>query len=270
MELLKKIIAALLLAGMAAILYFAFKPNREVIGVILPHHLLVEKYIDEFYRELSSENDFENIILLSPNHFNTGFSYIQSSKDSLEEFGIDINKERFIGLNNDDFVREHGIKNQYMFIRKYFPNAKILPIIIKETTPRDRLDKFINILQDLNKEKLLIIASLDFSHYTAEETALINDKRMTEWFENLDVIYTNDDDFNKTKELAKNSDPSDENGIAVDSPETLYVFISLMRDSGLTKGQIWKRTSSASLTGISDPEQNTSHIFALFKKNQET
>ena len=270
MELLNKIIAAVLLVGMAAILYFALKPNKEVTGVVLPHHLFVEKYIDEFYRELSSENDFENIILLSPNHFNTGFSYIQTTQKTVDDFVLDERKLRFLGIEKNDFEKEHGINNQYVFIHKYFPDAKVFPIIIKEKTPQTRLEALISYLKQINTGRTLIIASLDFSHYTAEETALINDKRMTEWFENLDVNLTSDELFNKTIAIAKNSDPSDENGIAVDSPETLYVFVSLMSDSGLTKGGIWKRTSSASLTGISDPEQNTSHIFAIFKKNQET
>ncbi|MDR0771651.1 MAG: hypothetical protein LBF15_00865 [Candidatus Peribacteria bacterium] len=47
--------------------------EEENFFVVIPHHNLVRKDIDEFYSFLSqkySDKNIENIVVISPNHFN--------------------------------------------------------------------------------------------------------------------------------------------------------------------------------------------------------
>ena len=49
----------------------AVKEMKIVAGVV-PHHLLAESLIEDFFDYISSKEKPETIILLSPDHFNAG------------------------------------------------------------------------------------------------------------------------------------------------------------------------------------------------------
>jgi len=107
-------------------------------------------------------------------------------------------------------------------------------------------------------DKALVIASIDFSHYVSEETALKNDQRTQDWLLDWDEGLESAD-FDDSWGLEKTFVMDSKKGTAMDSPETFYVFTSLL--GKVKEVEIWNRTSSASLTGEIDPLQNTSHIF---------
>lgn len=242
--------------------------NQTVIGAIIPHHLLVENYIDQFYKKVSRENpDIKTIILLSPNHFNFGFGFMQTTDGP--KF-LDIQKIQQLAENSPIkiepkyFQKEHGITNHLPFIKKYFPEAKIIPIIFKKSTPQNRLDTLVKNLTEIIDQKTLIIASIDFTHYENENTALKNDQRTIDWLKNI-----KNEDISKIKlqdlnDLAKTFDQTNEESVAFDSPESMYVLIKLLNQHQAINFKLFKRTSSASLLNINDPLSNTSHIFGEF------
>ncbi|MFA6436158.1 MAG: AmmeMemoRadiSam system protein B, partial [Candidatus Gracilibacteria bacterium] len=148
------------------------------------------------------------------------------------------------------------------FLVSTFPNAKLLPLIIKTNTPQERIDLALEKLLQLDLSHTIIVGSLDFTHYTSEETALKNDERMVNFFENLNNETITLDTI---KTLATSFDlDQTPDGLAVDSPETLYFFLRLMQSQNALAFTLWKRTSSASLLNNSDPTQNTSHLFGTF------
>lgn len=244
----------------------------KIKGVILPHHLLVENYIDEVYQQISSP-DIKRIILISPNHFLYGRSYIQSTEDTKLYDGIDLDLDYIKNLEEKtpleaeitDFKKEHGIYNHLMYIDGYFPNAKVVPIIIKGKTPQKILDPLVTEILKNYSEDTLIIISVDFSHYTDEKIALDNDNKIIAW---LSKIIPNKDAkkeniFKEANSLAiRINKPTEDYPVGIDSPESVYVFVELMRNLGATKFNFIRRTSSADLLKIADPKQNTSHIFA--------
>jgi AmmeMemoRadiSam system protein B len=172
------------------------KPARvipgEVKGVILPHHLLVKSYMEKFYQQLAAENSYERIVIISPNHFNYGFNFLQTTDwVNPEEQTVDyesrqmlknapvlesawmtvLEAAKVVKIEPKYFSREHGVFTHYGFIKKYFPGAKVLPIIVKRGVSEKALialGEEINALINAEEGRTLVLASLDFSHYTAE------------------------------------------------------------------------------------------------------
>lgn len=215
--------------------------STTFLGAVIPHHLYVDFLIDEFYQTIASPN-IEQVILISPNHFGYGFSYIQK---------------------NDYADFEHGINNHLPYIAKYFPNAKILTITIKQDTPVNKLNELTADLTSQNLKNTLIIASIDFTHNEYEKFGLQNDNRTIEWLTNISPNFNYEDIQTLTTSLGPT-----ENAIAMDSPETFYVFAKLMEFKNATTFELFKRTSSTSLSGVDDPDLYTSHIFGKFQKQQ--
>jgi len=134
---------------------FAFgcaKTSITTKAIIVPHHLLVENYLDDFYKQISEKNpNIEKIILISPNHFDYGNRYIQSTTSLTDKDKSEINIDRneiakisqtgAFSIEPIYFEKEHGIMNELIFTKKYFQNAKIIPIRIKNGTTKNRLDK---------------------------------------------------------------------------------------------------------------------------------
>lgn len=233
-------------------------------GAILPHHNIVGEYIDEFYSEIANPN-VKRVILVSTNHFNTGYHYIQASDHFDNEILIDteliheLEKANVLGVNGAALQGEHGLSVHTQRIKQYFPQARIVPIAIKWQTPKKNLDKLVQELQSKNLKNTIIIASIDFSHYVSEEGAMRNDKRTIAWLKGWEDGTKETDKLDQFWLLEKSTQFDTENSTALDSPESLYILTNLLPNP--QKVEIWKRTSSASLFNLKDPMQNTSHIF---------
>jgi len=251
-------------------------PN-QVKAVILPHHLLVGPLIEEFYRQLSANNDYGRIFLISPNHFDYGFHYVQTTDtpDPTKIIGDldlesikDLAASRSLSIEPEFYPREHGITVHLPFIRKFFPKAKVIPIIIKRTTPEKILNALADELLKISDEKTLIIASIDFSHYEEEKYALKNDRHTINWLENLE---NNPPEhlLNDLKALALSAKENAGEEVGMDSPESLYVTAVLLNHLKAAHWSLWARTSSAMLMPGLKPKDNTSHIFGYFTKSGE-
>ena len=87
-------------------------------GVMVPHHLLVEDTMNEFYDEIW--NDYDKVIVMSTNHFGYGFNYIQTNN---EKYANDLVK-----YEEHKFDEDHGVTVHYDFILDRNPDAEIFPI----------------------------------------------------------------------------------------------------------------------------------------------
>lgn len=248
---------------------------KITMGFVTPHHLLVEYYINALYKLVGSERtDITQVIIISPNHFNYGYHYIQSTDQKFTaknlptldtDFINNLAKNTSLKIEPKYYEKEHGIMVELPFIKTYFPKAKVIPIIIKSDTPKARLDSVIKEILKSDLSHTLIIASIDFTHYEAEKVAVENDNRIINW---LKEWSTKDqkDPFTKIKNLAKSSSQTNASSVAMDSPETFYILTSIMAIEKAKDFTLFQRTSSASTFGVKDPLQNTSHIFGIFRK----
>ena len=102
-------------------------------GMVGPHHLIVKKYIDELYLEVSNEQ-IERVILMGPNHFNYGMHNIQST-DAWENLDLEmievLAQTTPLAVEPLYFDKEHAIHVHLDYIDEFFPNAELVPIIFK-------------------------------------------------------------------------------------------------------------------------------------------
>lgn len=248
--------------------------NFEVQGVILPHHNLVAEYIDEFYEDTRENvsDDLQQVILMSTNHYDVGRGGVLFDPNLCTDMNCaldlaeDLSSSGIVAFEPGTMSNEHGIKVHLDRISRSFEGVEILPLILRWQASQEDLDMLVDsVLAEVDMEETLVIASIDFSHFVTEETALANDTRTQAWLEDFGVGVIDEFSLEDIWDLENSLSMDTEVSTALDSPETFYVFAKLM---GKTLGngrnlELHRRTSSLSLTDRTegDPMQNTSHLF---------
>ncbi|MFA4941079.1 MAG: AmmeMemoRadiSam system protein B [Patescibacteria group bacterium] len=238
---------------------FKFKKNelnlsgKEVVAGIIPHHLLAADLIAEFFYNLQ-EKKYNTIVLIGPNHFDAGDSgMITSAYGWQTPYGLlKVDDEildkipQNIKVDEEAIKNEHSITSEVAFIKKIFPQAKFLPIILKSSVTPEEAEDLAHGLFDLSKnKKVLILASADFSHYKDSETAQKNDA------ESIRTLL--DFDFGKVY------------GLDVDSPASIYALLEYSR---LNKAnfRLLNNSNSAILAGKPEIQSTTSYVTGYFIK----
>ncbi len=140
--------------------------SQKVVGGILPHHLLAAPIIAGFLDGISHQQ-VNTVILLSPNHYGIGPNSISTSKGTwttlfgdLETDLVKVPKleEAQVGFVSEGlFDTEHGIYGITPFIKKTFPDAKIVPIAIKGGTSKEDCDRLAQVYMTSQMTKQLFL-----------------------------------------------------------------------------------------------------------------
>lgn len=150
--------------------------QMNIAAGVVPHHLLAEDIIQDFFNYISLHGEPETIILLSPDHFNVGGS-------------------EFIGEPSPALKIDHGITNLVPFIQEYFPASLIKPFLIPQDISLEKAVQFAVSLDSQSPRNTVVIASVDFSHYLPASAAQFHDVKSIrtlinfeeENFENIEV-----------------------------------------------------------------------------------
>ncbi len=227
---------------------------------IIPHFTIQPWKIDSFYSFLQTTYQIDttqplNIVVISPDHFNATTNTITMACKDTKKLCY---KDRCIPaktLKQTDEpwcipsqTKEHGLGEQIKFIQKIFPQGKIYPIILK---PRKfgGDDSLIQMLDSYKfVGKTLYIASVDFSHYVAEDFALLHDKK---------TFYT----LNNATSIQEYT------SLEVDCPSCLYVVNSLAKKNNVSP-QLFLRDSSSTITHKDLGTENTSRQFIYYTAQQ--
>ncbi len=238
-------------------------PQRMPSTIIIPHHDITSPNQNSFYRALSKLGNPSTVVIIAPDHYEKGSNLISlpcnTSFDSPDGiFTIDEETRKgltvscvrdFIDETSEPWPMEHGIYIHTPFIRHYFPEAKLLPVLLKsfsEAKDFEIYEKLGQVLNELLDEDALVIASVDFSHYQIP--------RMTELH---DIVSMN------TIQNGENLQP-----IEVDSPESLTVATTFARCRGKTVPVLIDRTSTFDFI----PDENivsTSHQYWTFYAEED-
>ena len=155
-------------------------PRSEIQAAILPHHTDIGQKIDEFWSEISLRSSPEIIVLVSPAHLDQGNANVQTTngiwKTPFGNVQTDSRtiKDLNISLEPESFVNEQGIATHMPFIANYFPDVPVVPVIAPSRSGITDADAFVRKLLSLDK-KILLISSIDFSHYLSAEISDAND-----------------------------------------------------------------------------------------------
>jgi AmmeMemoRadiSam system protein B len=165
---------------------FTAPPGHHVTGITVPHHLLAADLIARGFRCAAGGN-YERIILLSPDHFRrsrqpfattsgtfeTVFGEVRCDEAAVNSLLARCSKIAASSL----FEKEHGIHAVLPFIAKFFPQAKLLPVVLRVDSQRDDWLALSEALAPLVDAKTLIVQSTDFSHYLRASEARRRDQQ---------------------------------------------------------------------------------------------
>lgn len=221
--------------------------------VLVNHHLLAPRLIAQaLLSGIASRPSV--VILISPDHFSRGaapissviavwptpFGDIRPARSEIERLA----SERVIHLEEWPFYNEHGITNITMFIARAFPDARLMPIIVKSTASDQSIQELAEKLSIL-EGSVLIVGSFDFTHDSTEEQALRNDAL------SLQILSRGD--------LERSRD------ITVDSNAGIRLMMSVARLQNLSF-RLLERSSSAVVLRDTMRTDVTSYITGVWSK----
>lgn len=228
--------------------------NEKVYGGIVSHHLFAASKIAEFFVNLKQQK-IKTFVIIGPNHFNRGsddisiskypyqtpWGVVESNSEIIEKI-IDTN----LAINSEDvFEGEHSISALVGFIKYTFPEAKIVPLIVKKNTSSDKIDLLADKLNQILPPDAFVLASVDFSHHLNRIPADFHDRKSISAIESFDFknIYN----------------------LEIDSPPSISLLLKYLTEKGGQK-MIYSNTNSVMFSGNLDSEDVTSYLFAYFMK----
>ena len=235
------------------------KSDVKLTGITVPHHLLAADLIARGFWAASA-GSYDRIILVSPDHFNRSRRPLATTRQDIETpFGLARNDEAATGrlLSNgalfdesDLFKQEHGIAAVLPFAKHFFPDARIVPIVVSYGSTRADWDAAVAMLDALVEPGTLIVQSTDYSHYLTQQVAVRRDQ------ETLNVIAANDLDI-----LAQLRQPDH-----MDSKGSQYIQMRL-QDGKKARATVIASRSSAEYSSIGSA--TTSYIVTAYSSDLE-
>jgi MEMO1 family protein len=227
----------------------------RVCGGILTHHFLASELMVRFFAGLRGHSSPQTIILLGPNHFHQGLADISiSSLPWKTPFGVLQTDRRLvrqiaklIQLPEDPeaFTGEHSVGVLIPFLKYYFPQSRVVPVLIDVNADTNRLHRLREMLSaQMKSPTTLLLLSMDFSHNSVATIADARDERAQEVITSMDASKTN--------------------SLQVDCRKGLWLLLESLKQSRCGTVQINEHTNSAQLTGRPDQPNVTSYFTIYF------
>ena len=244
--------------------YFADKniqttKNYEIKALIVPHHLTATKTIAAGFKMLA-EQKFQEMIIISPDHFSTCEQFICTTDKNFEIFlgKIFISKKNlnvlknfdFVKINNDIFYKEHGIHALLPYIKNYFPKIKITPLVLSQHK-KYKKEKALNLLKKLFSKNSMLVISSDFSHYLNFFEANKRDQ------ETMEKIFSKD-----FFGILKLNNPQNS-----DCPLCLWLISQIADENNFYNPSVIMHSNSAEILNDKNSSNTTSHFAITYYKN---
>jgi AmmeMemoRadiSam system protein B len=230
------------------------RDNARFLGGVAPHHNIALAMSVRFYERVSSP-EVKRVWLFAPDHFrrarkfaavcdadwklNTGI--LRSDRDACAA----LDSLTFAGNDAPMFGGEHGITIHIPLIARYFPNARVVPIVLDRNIP----DMGLLILRKKIMEMIgpddVIILSMDLSHYKTPEAMAAEDVR--------------------TLEVLREMKPLETRTLDVDASRSAALVLYLFRDMGASAGEVLERADSSAVLGRR-VESGTSYATVTYSK----
>ncbi|WP_300525304.1 AmmeMemoRadiSam system protein B [Aminiphilus sp.] len=212
--------------------------SPAVAGGIVPHHDPAGAMMLRFYDALAEAVPApERIILIAPDHYRAGRSPVSTcGADWLTEFGLlSADREGIAALTGAGLVErqdrlfrsEHGITNHLPLLRRTFPGATVLPLVVRKGLSDLHLLALRKALLPLVERGGLILLSMDLSHGKTPAGAAAEDARTLPVLREL-----------RTPALR---------GLDLDCPRGAALLFALLRDLGATQARLLDHTDSCLL-----------------------
>lgn len=237
-----------------------FDNTSPIIGGVVPHHLLAANMIAEFF-QLISQDPPATIVVIAPNHRRIGMTGLHtSSLDWRTSFGIlEADRELVSSLidnlgaaENDSLMElEHSISGLVPYIRYYLPDTKIVPILLHGNYSAADSEKLGEHLAETVQDnpEIMVIASIDFSHYLDTDTA-----------DRMDEITLKAIEARDTQVIIRMGNDN------IDSPPSILTLLSIMDRLG-AEGPLVTGHSNSFIIAGGGADYTTSYYTMLFRRN---
>lgn len=229
---------------------------ERVVGGVVSHHFFAEKEISKFFSQLRTQR-VKTVVLIGPNHLSKGMEHVQISELpyrtpwGILEPDMKILKEltdwNIASIDESSFEQEHSVSALVGFIKYTFPEAQFVPIILKRSTPQEKLDALVHALDASLPDDALVLASVDFSHHLNRFAADFHDQ--------------------KSISVLQRGDTQQASNLEVDSPPSIYTLLSYLGKRGAQQ-MVSTNVNSAELSGNQESEDVTSYVFGYFLKGK--
>jgi poly-gamma-glutamate synthesis protein (capsule biosynthesis protein) len=202
-----------------------------VVAGVVPHHVTAASLISGFFSlAAANANHYDTVIILAPNHEGDLADIILSCLDWDIGEGLTAHKGFVNALTEADGLHtaishthmetDHSASILIPFIHHYLPDTKVAPILLNRSMnfgDIHRLFLWINEWIDQSGENLLLVASIDFSHFLS-----INEAREKDLV-TAEAILNKDYHFIHTL-----------NSHYLDCPEAMIIFLMYLDGLGLS------------------------------------
>jgi len=166
--------------------------KQDIVSGVVSHHPLAKDIMEDFFSYISSQEKPKTIVILSPDHFQSGIlmgsnSFItialEGDDEEFDNLKVDtllwekLFKENKMIFNNSAVIAEHGVTTLLPYIRKYFPEANILPILIPADITKEQVEQLLKTIDENTLLNTIVVASVDFSHYLPSRAADFHDTK---------------------------------------------------------------------------------------------
>ncbi len=233
-------------------------PKKPIRGIFVNHHLLAPHLIASTMNAIATEEKV-TVVLISPNHFSSGSGQIISTLNKWDTpYGVldsdcgnisELEAQGILKIDTFPFKKEHGISGIVPFIKKSLPNAKIIPIIIKDTISKKDIITFVESIHDTLGGNVIVVGSFDFSHYLPDNVAEFHDAQSISVIKNFDYVG-----------LQK---------METDSIPGVEIVMRYMQKIGANHFTLTANTNSAQIIKDVSIEETTSYITGTFSEGDK-
>lgn len=239
--------------------------NETVVGGVIPHHTAASPLISGFFKAVSENtDDYDTVIIIAPNHQGDIGDVVLSFCDWDIGYGVycDIDIENDIyqkksdnySMAEDDnrVENDHSASVIIPYVNYYLPKAKAAVFLVSRTMTLENIFNFAKTLSNTIKEsnkKILLVCSVDFSHYLPPYLARENDKITKQAIQDRNYAKI----YNFTNEY-------------LDSPATLITFLVYLSESGIADGEekFLINTDASEFLGGGISETTTYFVIAAY------
>ena len=228
--------------------------DAKIKGLIVPHHLLAAPFIAEAFNAVETKRA-TTVVVVSPNHFLAGrapilttasawrtpYGQLESDCDAVERLA----RSGAVAVEEEPFKREHGVSGIVPFVKKSLPNARIVPLLVKETATDAEIERVVREMREIFGSRVLVVGSFDFTHELTDTAARFHDRK------SLAVLRAQDDEGARA--------------LDIDSEQGLRLVMRFADQIGARRFSLFAGSNSAELTKNPGQPDVTSYLVGAFK-----
>lgn len=219
----------------------------ELIAGVVPHHLLASQLIASFF-QTAAQGDYETVVFVAPSHYPTSERAVTSLLSWQTPYGICENDAQLTRRLMDSGLRarvddanmqlDHAVSGLIPYVKYYLPDAQVSAVLLQNRLEPQRAEALAGELLRLSEEKkLLLICSVDFSHYLTPREAAAQDAVTRRALEEMDI-----------PSIQRFSDSN------MDSPQSVTVFLEYLMGRGVEEVTFFDHSSADRILGLSQSD----------------